>query len=58
MIGFKRSYVFNKWVDEGVTDSMADKDTRDFINSVGICNKTVINIDEWLFAFSKLLVVD
>lgn len=37
---------------------MADKDARDFINAVGICNKTVVNIDEWLFAFSKLLVVD
>lgn len=37
---------------------MAEKDARDFINSVAICNKTVVNIDEWLFAFSKLYVVD
>lgn len=37
---------------------MAEKDARDFINSVAVCNKTVVNIDEWLFAFSKLFVVD
>lgn len=58
MIDFKRAYQFNKWVEESVTDNMADKDARDFINAVGICNKTVVNIDEWLFCFSKLLVVD
>ena len=37
---------------------MAEKDARDFINSVAICNKTVVNIDEWLFGFCKLYVVD
>jgi len=50
--------LFNKYVDETVTDSNAEKDAKDFIQSVAICSKSTVNIDEWLFAFSKLWVVD
>lgn len=49
---------FNKYIQENIAEAKAEKDANDFLKSTAICNKHSVNIDEWLFSFSKLYVCD
>ena len=57
-IDFGKSMLFNKFIDSSVEGRMAEKDAKDFIKSCAICNKTTVNLEEWIFAFSKLFALD
>lgn len=50
--------MFNKFIEEGINDNMAEKDAKDFIKTAAICNQLTVNIDEWYYSFSKLCAVD
>ncbi|KAM3137119.1 hypothetical protein pb186bvf_010847 [Paramecium bursaria] len=53
-----KAVVFNQFIQENLDKNLADKDAKDFIKSTALCNQQRVNIDEWLFSFSKLYVVD
>ncbi|KAL4497395.1 hypothetical protein ABPG72_011330 [Tetrahymena utriculariae] len=57
-IDLSKSKRFNKYIDEQINDGGIEKDAKDFIKACAICNKETVNIDEWIFAFSKLYAVD
>ncbi|CAD8077121.1 unnamed protein product [Paramecium sonneborni] len=58
-IDHSKAVKFNKYIEDSITDNQAEKDAKDFIKSVALCNpERGVNIDEWYFSFSKLLVVD
>ncbi|CAD8135789.1 unnamed protein product [Paramecium octaurelia] len=58
-IDHAKAVKFNKYIEDTITDNQAEKDAKDFIKSVALCNpERGVNIDEWFFSFSKLLVVD
>ncbi|EGR28615.1 hypothetical protein IMG5_171770 [Ichthyophthirius multifiliis] len=58
LIDLEKSKRFNKYIDDTINDNIAEKDAKDFIKSCSVCNKEGVNIDEWIFAFSKLFAVD
>lgn len=41
-----------------MSDSIAEKDGKDFIKTAALCNHQTVNIDEWHFSFSKLFATD
>jgi len=41
-----------------LSDSMAERDGKDFIKTAAICNKETVNIEEWYFSFAKLYAVE
>ena len=53
-----QAVVFNQFIQENLDKNLADKDAKDFIKATALCNQQRVNIDEWLFSFSKLYVVD
>ncbi|KRX01603.1 Ankyrin repeat-containing domain [Pseudocohnilembus persalinus] len=54
-INEEKSKRFNQFIDDtGATQSIIQKDAKDFIKWAAICNRETVNLDEWLFAFSKL----
>mmetsp|Transcript_13640 Transcript_13640/g.1221 ORF Transcript_13640/g.1221 Transcript_13640/m.1221 type:complete len:100 (+) Transcript_13640:400-699(+) len=57
-IDFEKAKRFNKFIDESSSDSIIEKDAKDFIKWTAICNKETATIDEWLFAFGKLYATD
>mmetsp|Transcript_22427 Transcript_22427/g.25966 ORF Transcript_22427/g.25966 Transcript_22427/m.25966 type:complete len:236 (+) Transcript_22427:31-738(+) len=57
-IDLTRSKEFNKFTEVDISDDDALKDAKEFIESVAVCNKNTVNLDEWLFAFSKLAVAE
>ena len=57
-IDMQKATQFNKFIEDGVSDSIADRDAKDFIKTTAICNSLTANIDEWMFAFAKTLAVD
>ena len=57
-IDLHKAVRFNKYIDEKIAEPKAEKDANDFLKSTAICNKHSVNIDEWLFSFSKLYVCD
>ena len=57
-IDLHKAVRFNKYIQENIAEAKAEKDANDFLKSTAICNKHSVNIDEWLFSFSKLYVCD
>jgi Ca2+-binding EF-hand superfamily protein len=57
-IDLHKAVRFNKYIQENIAEAKAEKDANDFLKSTAICNKHSVNIDEWLFSFSKLFVCD
>jgi hypothetical protein len=57
-IDLHKAVRFNKYIQENIPEAKAEKDANDFLKSTAICNKHSVNIDEWLFSFSKLYVCD
>lgn len=57
-IDFHKAVRFNKYIQENISEAKAEKDANDFLKSTAICNKHSVNVDEWVFAFSKLNVCD
>ena len=58
LIDHHKAVRFNRYVEETLTESAAEKDAKDFMKWTAICNKSTVNLDEWLFAFSKLYVCE
>lgn len=42
LIDLHKSKKFNKYIDESINDSAAEKDANDFIKSCAICNKQTV----------------
>ena len=57
-IDLHKAVRFNKYIQENIPEAKAEKDANDFLKSTAICNKHSVNIDEWIFSFSKLYVCD
>jgi len=57
-IDLHKAVRFNKYIQENIPEAKAEKDANDFLKSTAICNKHSVNIDEWVFSFSKLYVCD
>lgn len=55
-VDLSKSILFNKYVDENVNDSLAEKDAKDFIAWCAILNKTTV-ILFILFFFIKLRLI-
>lgn len=56
-IDIHKAIKFNKYI-EDINDSVAERDAKDFLKSVAVCNGQRVNQDEWLFGFSKLFAVE
>ena len=57
-IDLEKSMKFDKYIDSSVEVRLAEKDAKDFIKSCAICNGKTVNLEEWIFAFSKLFALD
>ncbi len=57
-IDFHKAVRFNKYIEDSISEAKAEKDANDFLKSSAICNKHSVNVDEWVFAFSKLYICD
>lgn len=55
-IDLNKSILFNKYVDDNVNDSMAEKDAKEFIKWCAILNKATVKI-ELIKAFFKFYVL-
>ncbi|CAG9323297.1 unnamed protein product [Blepharisma stoltei] len=49
-----KSTKFNRFLEDDLPEDAARKDASDFIRDVSICKPGKVNLDEWLFSFSKL----
>ena len=46
---------FNRFIEETSTEDNARRDSLEFLKEVSICREGKVNIEEWLFAFGKLV---
>lgn len=45
LIDLHKAVRFNRYIEENLAESTADKDAKDFIKWTAICNKTTVNLD-------------
>lgn len=57
-IDIKKSIAFNHFIDPRVSSNALMRDAEEFLEEVAIINRTDVCLDEWIYAFSKLLFCD